>query len=138
MPEDEADKAGLTKKMRQERLNWCLALKDWTLNDGRMPFGLMRLLSFYCIAVAATGFGAHQMKPASKAVSMSDGKDTQNLCSGVVFRMRRKAPAIAGALRLQRRKISQKRKSTRLNEELEPIYKEQWKMSTAMRRLNLC
>jgi hypothetical protein len=23
----------LTKKMRQERLNWCLAYKDWTLED---------------------------------------------------------------------------------------------------------
>ncbi|KAK1914276.1 hypothetical protein P3342_007522 [Pyrenophora teres f. teres] len=26
-------KPGLTKKMRQERLNWCLAHKDWTLED---------------------------------------------------------------------------------------------------------
>jgi hypothetical protein len=26
-------KPGLTKKMRQERLDWCLAHKDWTLED---------------------------------------------------------------------------------------------------------
>ncbi|KAI1683962.1 HTH-Tnp-Tc3-2 domain containing protein [Pyrenophora tritici-repentis] len=26
-------KPRLTKKMRQERLDWCLAYKDWTLND---------------------------------------------------------------------------------------------------------
>ncbi|EFQ95129.1 hypothetical protein PTT_06957 [Pyrenophora teres f. teres 0-1] len=26
-------KPGLTQKMRQERLEWCLAHKDWTLED---------------------------------------------------------------------------------------------------------
>ena len=26
-------KPGLTKKMKKDRLNWCLEHKDWTLND---------------------------------------------------------------------------------------------------------
>lgn len=69
-----------------------------------MLFGLTRLLLFFYIGVAAIESGVRLTKHSLKAVSVSDGKDTQNLCSGAVFLTIRKVLAIAGAQRLLNRR----------------------------------
>ena len=94
-------KPGLTKKMRQQRLDWCMAHKDWTLDDWKNfiwsdETSVILLHRRGGYRVWRRSYGA----VLAKLYPVRDGKGHVSLCSGDVFPMKRKALPTVGVLRL--------------------------------------
>ena len=66
---------------------------------GRMSFGQMKPLWFFFIVAVDIGFGVHQKKLLSEAVSARDGRVILNSCFRVAFPMIRKGLIIFGSQR---------------------------------------
>jgi len=95
-------KPGLTQKMRQDRLRWCLEHQDWTLDDWKNV-----IWSDETSVVLNHRRGSYRIwqrsdEALSGQLSENDGQAIRSSCSGAVSHTTTNALVIAGLLRLLR------------------------------------
>ncbi|KAK7190291.1 hypothetical protein PSPO01_04012 [Paraphaeosphaeria sporulosa] len=130
-------KPGLTKKMRAERLNWCLQHKDWTIEDWNNV-----IWSDETSVVLLYRRGGYRVwRKVDKAFVRSCIRERWKGYSEFMFwgcfSYDEKGPCHCWLLETKAKKEEATKEIERLNQELEPIMKEKWEIENSMRRLSL-
>jgi hypothetical protein len=103
-------KPGLTKKMKADRLAWCLEHQHWTLEDFKNVIWSDE--TSVVLDVVDIESGGQKMKLSFDLVFVSDGKVLVNLCFGAALHTIKKAPITVGNPRLRKRNVILSKKSS--------------------------
>ncbi|KAI1678360.1 Tc1 [Pyrenophora tritici-repentis] len=130
-------KPGLTKKMRQERLNWCLAHKDWTLENWKDV-----IWSDETSVLLNHRRGSYRVwrktdEAFIKSVIRERWKGYSEFMFWGCFSYNYKGPLHVWRPETAKEKKEAALKIEEMNKILEPIMKEEWELSTGMKRLGL-
>jgi transposase len=130
-------KPGLTKKMKTERLDWCLAYRHWTLEDWKNV-----IWSDETSVILLHRRGSYRVwRKSDEALVRSCIRERWKGASEFMFwgsfSYDKKGPCYCWGPETTAEKNASLEIIEKLNEELEPKMKEQWELSNGMRRLNL-
>ena len=130
-------KLGLTKRMKKERLNWCLTYYHQTLKDWKRV-----IQTNETSVVLYTRCGGYRIwRTSEERFYKSIIRERQKGYSEFIFQGsflydKKGSYHIWGPKTKNDREFADK-ELARLNEELEPIMKAQWELETSIRRLSL-
>lgn len=130
-------KPGLTKKMRQQRLDWCMAHKDWTLDDWKNV-----IWSDETSVILLHRRGGYRVWRRSyerflRSCIRERWKGSCEFMFWGCFSYEKKGPSYCWGPETAFEKKKAKEKIDALNKELEPLYRQQWELSTGIKRLKL-
>ena len=130
-------KPGLTKRMRDERLKWCLDHAHWTLEDWKNV-----IWSDETSVVLLHRRGGYKIwRKADEAFVRSCIRERWKGYSEFMFwscfTYDQKGPCHIWQPETKQEKEESKRVLEEMNEELEPVLREQWELNTPFRRLGL-
>ncbi|KAM5345573.1 hypothetical protein ACJ41O_005222 [Fusarium nematophilum] len=130
-------KPGLTKKMRKERLDWCIAHEDWTLEDWKNV-----IWSDETSVILLHRRGSYRVwRRAEERFLRSCIRERWKGASEFMFwgcfSYDKKGPCYCWGPETAHEKKEAKEKIDALNEELEPLCRQEWELNTGIRRLNL-
>ena len=130
-------KPGLTKKMREERLKWCEAHKDWTLEDWKSV-----IWSDETSVVLLHRRGGYRIwRTKDEAVVKSAIRERWKGYSEFMFwgcfTYDYKGPSHCWLPETKQEKDQAEKNIQEMNEELEPIMREIWELENGMGRLAL-
>lgn len=130
-------KPGLTKKMRKERLDWCLRHQHWTLEDWKNVIWSDE--TSIIILHRRGGYRVWRTKDEAfvRSCIRERWKGASEFMFWGCFSYEKKGPYHCWCPETAQEKQQATKTIDKLNEELEPIMKEQWELSTAMKRLDL-
>ncbi|CAE7020550.1 Transposase [Pyrenophora teres f. teres] len=130
-------KPGLTKKMRQERLNWCLAHKDWTLEDWKNVIWSDE--TSVLLNHRRGGYRVWRKKEEAfvKSVIRERWKGYTEFMFWGCFSYDCKGPFHIWRPETAQEKREAAAKIAEMNEALEPLMREEWELTTGVRRLGL-
>jgi transposase len=130
-------KPGLTQKMKNERLKWCLQHQHWTLED----FKNVIWTDETSVVLLHRRGGYRVWRSKDEALVRSCIRERWKGSSEFMFwgsfSYDRKGPCYCWRPETAQEKREADIKIARLNEELEPIMKQQWELENGVRRLNL-
>ncbi|KAF4414769.1 hypothetical protein FACUT_13982 [Fusarium acutatum] len=130
-------KPGLTAAMRKERLNWCIAHRDWTLEDWKAV-----IWSDETSVILLHRRGGYRIWRKSderfvRSCIRERWKGSTEFMFWGSFTYDKKGPFHCWSAET----LAEKKEATAaleaMNEELEPIMKERWELENGMRRLKL-
>ena len=130
-------KPGLTKKMRRDRLNWCLQHEHWTIEDWKNV-----IWSDETSVVLLHRRGGYRVwRKADEAFVRScireRWKGYSEFMFWACFSYDKKGPCHCWTPETKKEKEAATARINELNQELEPIMKAQWELENGMRRLDL-
>lgn len=130
-------KPGLTKKMRKERLEWCLEHKDWTLEDWKNV-----IWSDETAVVLLHRRGGYRIWRKAdelflKSCIRERWKGYSEFMFWGCFSYDKKGPCHCWTPETKQEKEEAVRVLERMNQELEPMMKEKWELERGMERLGL-
>jgi transposase len=130
-------KPGLTKKMRQERLDWCLTHKDWSLKDWKNV-----IWSDETSVVLNHRRGGYRVwrkadELFTKSVIRERWKGYSEFMFWGCFSYDRKGPCHIWRPETAQEKRLAAEQIAELNEALEPVMREEWELTTGMKRMGL-
>jgi transposase len=130
-------KPGLTKKMRKERLQWCLQHENWTIEDWKNV-----IWSDETSVVLLHRRGGYRIwRKADEAFVRSCIRERWKGYSEFMFwgcfTYDMKGPSHCWTPETKKEKEAANVRINELNEELEPIMKERWELENGMGRLSL-
>ncbi|KAI1512890.1 Tc1 [Pyrenophora tritici-repentis] len=130
-------KPGLTKKMRQERLEWCLAHQDWTLEDWKNV-----IWSDETSVVLNHRRGGYRVwrKPDevfTKTVIREQWKGYSEFMFWGCFSYDHKGPCHIWCPETAQQKREAALQIEEMNKVLEPIMRQEWELTTGMKRMGL-
>jgi transposase len=130
-------KPGLTKKMRQERLQWCLEHKDWTLEDWKLVIWSDE--TSVILLHRRGGYRIWRTKDEAfvRSCIRERWKGSSEFMFWGCFSYDQKGPCHCWLPETAQEKAQSVKIVEALNKELEPIMKEKWELENGMRRLNL-
>ncbi|RKK19273.1 hypothetical protein BFJ66_g17761 [Fusarium oxysporum f. sp. cepae] len=130
-------KPGLTTKMRKERLEWCLAHQDWTLEDWKAV-----IWSDETSVILLHRRGGYRIwRKAEERVTRScireRWKGSSEFMFWAAFSYDKKGPCHCWRPETAKEKKEAEAALTAINEALEPVMKTQWEITNGIRRLGL-
>ena len=130
-------KPGLTQKMKKERLEWCRQHQHWSLEDWKNV-----IWSDETSIVLLHRRGSYRIwRTAEEGVTKScireRWKGSSEFMFWGCFSYEQKGPSHCWVPETAQEKRIAEEEIDEINNELEPILKEQWQLETAMRKLNL-
>jgi transposase len=130
-------KPGLTKKMRAERLAWCEAHAHWTLDDFKNV-----IWSDETSVILLHRRGGYRIwrtkdEAFNRSCIRERWKGSSEFMFWACFSYDKKGPFHCWQPETAQEKRDSDIEIERLNQELEPILREQWELETSMRRVNL-
>ncbi|KAK2471173.1 hypothetical protein H9L39_17404 [Fusarium oxysporum f. sp. albedinis] len=130
-------KPGLTKKMCDDGLAWCLAHRDWTLEDWKSV-----IWSDETAVILLHRRGGYRVWRKSderfvRSCIRERWKGANEFMFWGCFSYDKKGPCYCWGPETLKEKKESEILIAALNEELEPIMKEEWELSNAVRRLGL-
>ena len=130
-------KPGLTQKMKDDRLRWCLEHKDWTLDDWKNV-----VWSDETSVVLNHRRGGYRIWRQAderfvKSCIRERWKGHSEFMVWGCFTYEQKGPLHIWLPETKYEKEQAAKEINKWNEELEPKMKEQWELTTGMRRLGL-
>ena len=130
-------KPGLTKKMRRERLDWCIAHQHWTLEDWKDV-----IWSDETSVILLHRRGGYRIWRRAderflRSCIRERWKGTSEFMFWGAFSYDSKGPCHCWTPETSQERAAATKAIEKLNEELELVMKEQWELSNGMRRLNL-
>lgn len=130
-------KPGLTKKMREARLAWCLLHKDWTLADW-----MLVIWTDETSVVLNHRRGSYRIWRTSeealvKSCIRERWKGYSEFMFWGCFSYYKKGPCHSYIPETAAEKKKAQKVIEKMNEELEPILREEWELSNGMRRLKI-
>ncbi|KAL6352059.1 hypothetical protein LRP88_14872 [Fusarium phalaenopsidis] len=130
-------KPGLTKKMRQERYKWCIAHQDWTLEDWK---NVIWSDETSIILLHRRG-GYRVWRRADERFLRScireRWKGASEFMFWAAFSYDKKGPCHCWGPETAKERKESDLRLKEINQELEPIMKEEWELTTGVRRLGL-
>ena len=130
-------KPGLTKKMKKARLDWCLEHQYWSLDDWKNVIWSDE--TSVILLHRRGGYRVWRTKDEAflKSCIRERWKGSSEFMFWGSFSYERKGPCHCWAPETAQEKRTAVSEIEKLNEEIEPVLKEQWQLETAMRKLNL-
>jgi hypothetical protein len=130
-------KPGLTKKMKSERLAWCIAHKDWSLDDWKNV-----IWSDETSVILLHRRGGYRVWRRAderflRSCIRERWKGASEFMFWGAFSYEKKGPFHCWGPETAKERNNSKLLIDDLNKELEPIMKEQWEITNGMRRLGL-
>lgn len=130
-------KPGLTKKMREERLRWCLDHQYWTLEDWKNV-----IWSDETSVILLHRRGAYRVwrtkdEAFAKSVIRERWKGSSEFMFWGCFSYDRKGPCHCWAPETAVQKRQAEKEIAAMNRELEPLMKEMWELNSGIQRLGL-
>ena len=127
----------LTKKMRQERLDWCIAHKDWTLKDWKNVIWSdeTSVVLLHC----KEGYRVWR-RPHERFLRSCICERWKGACAFVFwgcFSYEKKGPCYYWGPETAAEKKKAKEEIDALNKELEPFCRQTWELNMGIKRLNL-
>ncbi|KAL5610411.1 hypothetical protein FOBRF1_006528 [Fusarium oxysporum] len=130
-------KPGLTKKMQKERLDWCTAHRDWSVEDWKAVIWSDET----SIILLHRRGGYRVWRKADERFLRScireRWKGASEFMFWAAFSYDKKGPCHCWAPETAKEKKAATEAIEKLNEELEPLMKMEWEISKGMRRLHL-
>lgn len=130
-------KPGLTKKMKKERLDWCIAHRDWTVEDWK---NVIWSDETSIILLHRRG-GYRVWRKADERFLRScireRWKGASEFMFWAAFSYDKKGPCHCWAPETAKEKKAAAEEVEKMNEELEPLMRSEWEISNGMRRLHL-
>jgi transposase len=130
-------KPGLTKKMRAERLAWCLAHEHWTLEDWKNV--IFSDETSVILLHRRGGYRVWRSKDEAflRSCIRERWKGASEFMFWGCFSYDKKGPCHCWCPETALEKRQSEQEIEALNQELEPILREQWELETGVRRMNL-
>jgi len=130
-------KPGLTKKMKKERLEWCRAHENWTLEDWKKVIWTDE--TAVVLGYRRGGYRVWRTKDEAftKSCIRERWKGYSEFMFWGSFTYDRKGPYHCWLPEKKDEKKKAEKEIAKLNEELEPMMKENWELQNGMRRLEL-
>ncbi|KAJ0127189.1 Uncharacterized protein HZ326_29705, partial [Fusarium oxysporum f. sp. albedinis] len=130
-------KPGLTKKMKDERLAWCIAHQDWTLEDWKSV-----IWSDETSVVLLHRRGGYRVWRRAeerflRSCIRERWKGAMEFMFWGAFSYDKKGPCHCWGPETVKEREKSKLMIAALNEELEPIMRDEWELSNGIRRLGL-
>lgn len=130
-------KPGLTKKMRAERLQWCLAHQHWTLEDWKRV-----IWSDETAVVLLHRRGGYRIwrtkdERFARSAIRERWKGYSEFMFWGCFSYDKKGPCHCWLPETKQEKEQAEKVIEKLNEELEPILRDEWELATKLGRLSL-
>jgi len=130
-------KPGLTKKMREERYQWCLEHENWTLEDWKNV-----IWSDETSVVLGHRRGSYRIWRKSdeafvRSCIRERWKGYSEFMFWACFSYDKKGPCHCWLPELAAEKKQAEKEIEAMNKELEPILREEWELGTGMSRLGL-
>jgi hypothetical protein len=130
-------KPGLTKKIQQDRLDWCLQRKDWTLEDWKNV-----IWSDETSVILLHRRGSYRVwRKADEAFVRScireRWKDASEFMFWGAFSYDKKGPCHCWGPETAAEKKEAEKIINKMNEDLEAVMREEWEISNGIRRLHL-
>jgi hypothetical protein len=130
-------KPGLTKRMKKERLEWCLAHKDWSLEDWKNVIWSDET----SVLLNHRRGGYRVWRRADEAIVKScireRWKGFQEFMFWGCFSYDRKGPCHCWVPETAQEKKDAEKEIEEWNSELEPVLREEWELNTNMARMGL-
>ena len=130
-------KPGLTKRMRDERLAWCLAYKDWTLEDWKRVIWTDE--TSVILGLRRGGYRVWRLPDEvyNKSCVRPRWKNASEFMFWGSFSYDFKGPCHIWQPETPAEKKASKQHLEDLNKQLEPVMKAEWELTTGMRRTGL-
>ena len=130
-------KPGLTKKMRAERLAWCLAHEHWTLDDWKNV--IFSDETSVILLHRRGGYRVWRSKDEAflRLCIRERWKGSSEFMFWGCFTYDKKGPCHCWCPETAIQKREAEQEIEALNQEIEPILREQWELETGVRRINL-
>jgi transposase len=130
-------KPGLTQKMRKERLEWCLAHQDWTLEDWKNVIWTDETSVILLHRRGSYRIWRTKEERFVRSCIRERWKGSSEFMFWGSFSYDQKGPCHCWLPETAAEKREADATIEQMNRELEPIFKESWELSTGVRRLNL-
>lgn len=130
-------KPGLTKKMKEDRLAWCLAHRDWTLEDWKSV-----IWSDETSVILLHRRGGYRVWRRAderfvRTCIRERWKGAMEFMFWGAFSYDKKGPCHCWSPETAKEKAKAKLMIEELNKQLEPIKRTEWELTTGVRRLGL-
>ena len=130
-------KPGLTKKMKEDRLQWCLNHEDWTLDDWKNVI----FTDETSVVLNQRRGGYRLWRTPDEAFIKSYIRERWKGYSEFIFwgsfSYEKKGPCHCYTLETTQEKKKAEEAIQKINNSLKPVLRTEWELETAMRKLNL-